>query len=205
MENRKKKDSIKQLFMRSAIQAQIYAQTACIWEATARKIGNVHARKHFETTEYTDFLISAGLLGIAFDQKNSVGRNVLNTIALTSANVRQNTNLGIALMIAPLFACNRVESTSQESTSPELTSEEVEKVLNLLNEQDAKDVYEAIRLAKPGGLGKVDEGDVSQQPTVNLLEAMSLAAERDQIAFEYTHCFHKTLAFRTIVSEKPEN
>jgi len=50
---------------------------------------------------------------------------------------------------------------------------------------DADAVYAAIRLACPGGLGRAPEQDVADQPTVSLLQAMALAAERDAIAREY--------------------
>jgi triphosphoribosyl-dephospho-CoA synthase len=57
---------------------------------------------------------------------------------------------------------------------------------------DARDVYAAIRLANPGGLGEADSQDVAEEPTVTLLEAMRLAAERDGIAREYSTAFETT-------------
>ena len=39
--------------------------------------------------------------------------------------------------------------------------------------------------ANPGGLGSAEEQDVAAEPTVTLLEAMRLAADRDGIAREY--------------------
>jgi triphosphoribosyl-dephospho-CoA synthase len=59
---------------------------------------------------------------------------------------------------------------------------------------DARDVYEAIRLASPGGLGKADAQDVVDEPTVSLLDAMRLAADRDGIAREYATAFELTFA-----------
>ena len=35
------------------------AQLACIWEATARKPGNVHRFRDFADVGYLDFLVSA--------------------------------------------------------------------------------------------------------------------------------------------------
>ena len=49
---------------------------------------------------------------------------------------------------------------------------------------DASEVYRAIRLANPGGLGSAEEQDVAAEPTITLLEAMRLAADRDGIARE---------------------
>jgi triphosphoribosyl-dephospho-CoA synthase len=57
---------------------------------------------------------------------------------------------------------------------------------------DAAALYAAIRLARPGGLGRVDAEDVSGAPTVTLREAMALAADRDGIAHEYATDFATT-------------
>ena len=54
---------------------------------------------------------------------------------------------------------------------------------------DAADVYEAIRLAAPGGLGEAKEQDVHEQPTLPLREVMALAADRDLIARQYANGF----------------
>jgi triphosphoribosyl-dephospho-CoA synthase len=58
--------------------------------------------------------------------------------------------------------------------------------------RDAADVYEAIRIAHPAGLGKVEDGDVASAPSIALRDAMALAAERDEIAREYTTDFALT-------------
>ncbi|MFP3607729.1 triphosphoribosyl-dephospho-CoA synthase, partial [Paraburkholderia sp. SIMBA_053] len=49
--------------------------------------------------------------------------------------------------------------------------------------------YRAIALANPGGLGDAPEQSVHAPPTVDLREAMSLAAERDSIARQYANGF----------------
>jgi triphosphoribosyl-dephospho-CoA synthase len=53
----------------------------------------------------------------------------------------------------------------------------------------------AIRLANPGGLGNAAEQDVRNEPTVTLLEAMKLAADRDMIARQYTNGFADVFDF----------
>jgi triphosphoribosyl-dephospho-CoA synthase len=58
-------------------------------------------------------------------------------------------------------------------------------VLNALTVEDASEVYQAIRIAEPGGLGQVDSQDVRSEPTVTLLEAMRMAADRDLVARQY--------------------
>jgi triphosphoribosyl-dephospho-CoA synthase len=63
----------------------------------------------------------------------------------------------------------------------------VRTVLSKLTVDDTKRVYEAIRLAAPGGLGDAPEQDVREEPTATLLEAMKLAADRDLIARQYAN------------------
>jgi triphosphoribosyl-dephospho-CoA synthase len=65
----------------------------------------------------------------------------------------------------------------------------IERVLAALNLEDAKQVYAAIQLANPGGMGKVESADVTKTPEIGLRDAMRLAADRDSIASEYTTGF----------------
>jgi triphosphoribosyl-dephospho-CoA synthase len=62
-------------------------------------------------------------------------------------------------------------------------------ILARLTREDANLVYEAIRLAHPGGMGRVDNQDVGTPPTLTLLEVMRLAADRDLIARQYADNF----------------
>jgi triphosphoribosyl-dephospho-CoA synthase len=66
------------------------------------------------------------------------------------------------------------------------------KVLDETTVEDASEVYAAIRLASPGGLGEADSQDVAGEPDVTLLTAMRLAADRDGIAREYATAFEVT-------------
>jgi len=67
---------------------------------------------------------------------------------------------------------------------------------------DARDVYAAIRLASPGGLGQADAQDVKGEPTVSLLDAMRLAADRDGVAREYATAFELTFGTGAPTLEK---
>lgn len=153
--------------------------TACVWEACARKVGNVHRHRDFTSTSLTDFLISAAAIGPAFAGDETVGQTVLRAVAATRGAVGQNTNLGIVLALAPLARCRAGVSLRDD----------LGRVLAELTVADAAAVYEAIRVASPGGLGSADEQDVNDVPTVNLLDAMKLAAGRDRIANLYATNF----------------
>jgi triphosphoribosyl-dephospho-CoA synthase len=70
----------------------------------------------------------------------------------------------------------------------------VGEVLARLTASDARDVYEAIRIAEPGGMGKVDSADVAGPPPDDLLAAMRLAADRDLVARQYAENFCRLTA-----------
>ena len=162
-------------------------QTACIWEAVARKVGNVHRRADFADTGLTDFLLSAAAAARVFDAAavNPVGLTVELATRATREAVGQNTNLGIILALAPLAAAPRAVPLRGA----------VREVLDGLTVDDAARAYHAIRLANPGGLGTAAEQDVRQRPTIDLREAMALAADRDLIARQYANGFADVLDF----------
>ncbi|MBL8821626.1 MAG: triphosphoribosyl-dephospho-CoA synthase [Planctomycetia bacterium] len=152
-------------------------ELACLWEATVPKPGNVHPGAAFSDTSYDDFVQSAKAIApvLAHAEHHTVGEIVLDAVRATRQTVGKNTNLGIILVLAPLAkSANQIELAS---------------ILHALTVHDTELVYEAIRLAQPGGLGKADSQDVHQKPTATLLEAMQLAADRDWIARQYVRCF----------------
>ncbi len=157
------------------------ALLASILEATAAKPGNVHPEASFEDLTYEDFVRSAVVAAPAFENaaERGVGATVLDAVQRTREAVGRNTNLGIALVLAPLAAVPAETSLEQG----------IGQVLANLDVRDAEQVYEAIRLANPGGLGRVDMQDVTEAPSVTLLEAMKMAADRDGIAAQYTSDF----------------
>lgn len=156
-------------------------QIACIWEATARKPGNVHRYRDFDDCNYLDFVLSAAAVApvMAAARQRRVGVTVLDAVRATRRVTGTNTNLGIVLLLAPLA-----------SASPEQDLRGgIERVLAGLDVEDARHVYEAIRLASPGGLGRVDEQDVYAEPTQTLRQVMALAADRDLVARQYANGF----------------
>jgi triphosphoribosyl-dephospho-CoA synthase len=161
------------------------AQLACIWEATARKPGNVHRYRDFADVTYLDFLASAAVVAPVLDRAltRRVGETVLDGVSATRRVVTTNTNLGILLLLAPLAAVPDGEGMRRG----------VDKVLSQLDVADARAVYQAIRLASPGGLGHVSAQDVAEEPTQTLREVMTLAAERDLVARQYAYGFREVL------------
>jgi triphosphoribosyl-dephospho-CoA synthase len=162
------------------------AVLACLLEATARKPGNVHPEASFADLTYADFVQSAQLIAPSFEHGADwpVGRIVLDAVERTHRALCRNTNLGIVLLLAPLASV----------PAHVALGDGIGEVLAGLTREDAALVYAAIRLANPSGLGRVDREDVATTPTVTLLEAMRLAADRDQIAAQYATGFSTVLA-----------
>ncbi|MBI3860767.1 MAG: triphosphoribosyl-dephospho-CoA synthase [Planctomycetia bacterium] len=170
---------------RQLLEDQIRA--ACILEATARKAGNVHPLRSFSDLTYDDFVGSANVVApiLARTAESGVGLAVRDAVAATQKRVGRNTNLGIMLLLAPLAAMPHGVRLVDG----------IEAVLAGLTRRDAELVYEAIRLANPGGLGRVSEQDIAEQPTQSLRDVMALAADRDLIARQYVENFSLVLDF----------
>jgi triphosphoribosyl-dephospho-CoA synthase len=177
--------------MRTVMAGEVSAflgQTACIWEATARKVGNVHPGASFADTEYMDFLIGAAVVGRSLTGLGGFAQNV-ETVVRETREWTPNTNLGILLLLAPLA------STYGAGPTPDDRARLASGVLAKTTVLDTRLVYEAIRLANPGGLGDAPEQDVRKKPTVTLFEAMKLAADRDMIARQYANGFADVFDF----------
>lgn len=166
---------------------------ACWWEATARKPGNVHRFRDFPDLRYVDFLESALAIAGVLAEAGSptrVGATLLAAIQATRRRVKTNTNLGIVLLLTPLVVAVRDASGETDfQAGSSFPKGALSKVLENLSVRDAEDGYAAIRLASAGGMGTQADQDISQAPSVSLLEAMRLAADRDLIARQYSHEF----------------
>jgi triphosphoribosyl-dephospho-CoA synthase len=165
------------------------AQLACLLEASAPKPGNVSPGRHFADTRYEDFLASAAAIGapLADAGTRPLGATIRLAIETTTRWVEANTNLGIVLLLAPLARA----AYDAGPSLPELRAG-VTRVLAATTVEDAREAYAAIRLARPGGLGRAEVQDVGSDPTVTLRAAMELAAGRDRIAREYATSFEAT-------------
>jgi triphosphoribosyl-dephospho-CoA synthase len=157
------------------------SQLACIWETTARNPGNAHRYRDFSDAGYVEFLASAAALAPVLERAREcrVGETVLAAINATREVTLANTNLGVILLLAPL------------ATVPDGADLRagVRRVLDSLDVEDARLVYQAIRLAAPAGLGEVAEEDIRAEPTRTLLEVMRLATARDLVALQYADGF----------------
>jgi len=156
---------------------------ACRAELTALKPGNVHIHADGHDMQMAQFEASAAAAApwIAARDLN-VGTRILRAVEASFAAAGCNTNLGILLLCAPLAA-------AAESSLAGCLRARLRAVLASLDADDTTSVYAAIRRANPGGLGDAPEQDVAMPPSVGLLDAMALAADRDRIAHAYVDAF----------------
>jgi triphosphoribosyl-dephospho-CoA synthase len=134
--------------------------------------------------------------------ERGVGETVLAVVEASRRAAPANTNLGIALLLAPLA---KAALGVRVPTRPTWAAEAgpafavplrpaLGVTLRGLDVADARAAYAAIRGAAAGGLSERVEHDVRSEPTVSLREAMASAAGRDTIASEYVNDFDLTFA-----------
>jgi triphosphoribosyl-dephospho-CoA synthase len=153
-------------------------QRAIELECTAVKVGNVHPGASFHDLQHHQFMTAAQTIGASMERNASqpVGKIVLQAVQSMMESVGTNTSLGTILLIAPLVASTHLPNS-------------VGQVLRSMTPADASDIYEAIRIAKPGGLGDVESMDVRYDSPDSILDAMKVASEWDDIALQYVTDF----------------
>jgi triphosphoribosyl-dephospho-CoA synthase len=141
----------------------------------------VHRGADFEDVTLLDFVASAVAIGPVLDRAAArpLGETVWSAVRATRGVTATNTNLGIILLLAPLASVPR----------PQDVQRGVCDVLTRLTHDDALQVYGAIRLAQPGGLGRAAQMDVAGTAPRDLLAARRAAADRDLVARQYVMGF----------------
>lgn len=162
-------------------QAYLYA---CRLDVAAFKPGNVSEQSEGHGMRAMDFYRSAEASAVELMRHDlPLGRRIHAAVQATQNVVSCNTNLGIILLCAPLA------QAALRDASPATLRATLAEVLEETTEEDSRWVYEAIRLASPGGLGDSKQHDVNKEPQAGLLEVMRYARERDLIAAQYADNF----------------
>lgn len=183
-------------------QIALAAQTACMLEVDAPKVGNVNRFHDFEDATLEDFHRSALAIGrpFGFLEEQGVGKTIFEAVKATREVVFTNTNLGIILLLAPLAMAWFRMTPSLGNHCPagalsDLWKLHIGEVLDSLSAEDTNYVYKAIGLASPSGMGQVKRYDVFQEesPPIPLVEAMKPAAKLDLIARQYIKRFELVL------------
>lgn len=162
----------------------------CQLDVQSLKPGNISVYSGAKDLSVDDFLTSAKASAEPItDPNSSLGLRILNAASATHDAVSTNTNLGMILLMAPLVQAAYVQ---RAGGSIQLALKYIFKQTSI---EDAQHVYQAIRLAKPGGMGDKDDQDISEEPSVTLLNTMKIASTWDQIAAQYSNNFQDIFIF----------
>lgn len=156
-------------------------RVACTMDVVAFKPGNVSRGSPGHGMTAVTFLRSARASAEAMTAAElNLGERILAAVMATRAAVDCNSNLGIVLLCAPLCQARL--------GYPNMALREaVACVLDNTSVADSLAVFQAIRIAAPGGLGQVDDHDVAGGTQLALVEVMRCAAERDLVAAQYAN------------------
>lgn len=169
-------------------------------EVRALKPGNVSRHAGGHDMKWEDFSKSAERVApILCDPALGVGRRVLESVRATLEAVRCNTNLGMILLAAPLIRAweRSAPAVAGPAGDPEpaaALSAALGAALASLAQADGRDIFAAIRLANPGGLGRVEKHDVQDLASgADLGAAMEAARGRDLVARQYANGYREVL------------
>ena len=200
------------------------------------KPGNVHRTRDYDDMVFEDFVISGIVIGDTIrkattdvDVENpQLGRYILEAVDETDRWIKNNTNLGIVMMITPIAAAAAISDDFDEIRS------NIVKLMANTSVDDACDLYDAINIADAGGMGDQDEYDVASDNAKNELrenkqtmyDVLKISAPWDMLAREMTSdmpavfeigypTYHKlkeekslndacVLTFLTILSQVPD-
>lgn len=164
-------------------------QYACMLDVAALKPGNIGWHGGDGGITARDFVLSAAACGSVLCAANqTLGQRILRAIQQTRKQVGHNTNLGIVLLCAPVV---EVALKAEAGALRDLTHfrAQIKAVLQAATQQDTEAIFSAIRLANPGGMGRVAEDDIADSPTRSLVQIMDSAKEYDQIAAQYSNTY----------------
>lgn len=166
--------------------ALVYDCFTC--DINALKPGNVGRHGAGHGMEYADFIRSAEVVTpILCDRRLGLGERILACVEATSAAVNCNTNLGMILLVAP------VVWVFEQIGAPKEFPHAIKPALLSLGREDARDIFTAIRLANPGGLGRAGKYDVNSLPDTDIYTAMDAAKDRDLIALQYANGYREVV------------
>ncbi len=173
---------------------------ACVLEATAPKVGNVHPAAHFHDLNYSHFVAAADAAADVLSDlcgAVDVGAAIASAVAASVIATGTNVNLGIVLLLAPLVASESTREVTADSSIAQRWANWQSRTSQLLAQLDLQQgamIASAIADANAGGLSDETLGpdhplDVTRQhdASYDILEAMRCAASRDRIALQYAN------------------
>ncbi len=179
------------------------------------KPGNIHRRKDFEKTRFEHFIAGIAAIQPNFKvfceynfQKSFNNEDDYKTIELghffkkaAEEMIRWqgggNVILGHILILAPLAAAALICIRKNQNNIKDLKYH-LNKVIGNASVDDTLNLYQAIRIANPGGLGKIKKYDINDEDSFNQLikdkiklkKVFELSKEYDLISLEYSSGFN---------------
>lgn len=187
-------------------------QLALLLEVSAYpKPGNVHRIADFQETKYEHFLASAVAVvssfrkaaqkGISATQEEmklseiGIGKIIKDAVGqVMTWQSGGNTLLGTIILLTPLAAAAGISLTKKPFSTSKLRKN-IKLVVESTTPSDAVDVYDAISLAKPGGLGKTSKLDTTDPASkqkilrdkISLFDVFKISSSWDSISFEWVN------------------
>jgi len=160
-------------------------------EASAIKLGNVHPYASFQDMDFSHFERASQAIGGSVDAtaKDSLGSSILACTRAMLNETTVNTSLGTILLLVPLTRIDLqpVQEYLNHGTGLQIASDAIQQLLGRTHPSDCESIYEAIRIAHPGGLGTSKVADVSEKAPPSILDAMRIASAWDDVALQYTN------------------
>jgi triphosphoribosyl-dephospho-CoA synthase len=188
---------------------------AILFEISADKPGNVNLTTGFEGTRYEHFLASAVVArpwfklaaekGIAVSRgeitASNIGIGQIIRNGVCDINYWQrggNTLLGTMILLSPLAVAAGMTSNQEENIyEVQQLRDNLKRITESTMPKDAVDVYDAIKIAKPSGLGKAPELDLNDSDSVDriveenitLYQVFQIASAYDRVCSEWVNNF----------------
>jgi triphosphoribosyl-dephospho-CoA synthase len=195
-------------------------ELAILLEVSADKPGNVNLVVGFEGTNHMHFLASAVAAAPFFRLAAERGLAVsVGEMALDNVGVGQiirdcvseianwqrggNTLLGTVLLFVPLAVAAGMTPLEDGVFQLSELRRNLKKVVEATTPEDAAAVYEAIRIAKPSGLGKAPDLDVNDPTSIDrilneritLFHVFKIASTYDRVCSEWVNNYPVTFDF----------
>jgi triphosphoribosyl-dephospho-CoA synthase len=189
-------------------------ELAILLETSAHKPGNVSVVTDFDHTSYEHFLASAvaatssfesaarrGLTAVREGRTSlGVGRSILECVEdISRWQHGGNTLLGTVILLSPMAIA---AGMTMREKNFELSSfrRNLKMVVESSTPEDAVDLYSAINIANPSGLGKAPDLDVSDPTSaqrilkekISLYQVFKIAEKYDTICSEWTNDYRVT-------------
>jgi triphosphoribosyl-dephospho-CoA synthase len=188
-------------------------ELAILLETSAHKPGNVSVVTDFDHTRYEHFLASAVAAASSFESAAMRGLNASEkgTNLSVGLSIKEcvediaawqhggNTLLGTIILLSPMATAAGVTMRKRDFDIPSFRKN-LKLVVESTTPEDAVDVYSAIEIANPAGLGKAPDLDVTDPTSekrildekISLYKVFKIAEKYDTICSEWTSNYRVT-------------